>query len=62
MTIHPRHLIVDEASLEIEAAVLDASHKHNLTYVERLSILNQLMASALKYALREERDPDDSKR
>ncbi len=59
MTIHPRDLIVDAARHEIEGACLDAFRKHGLTYAERLTILNGIMASSLKYALRAERHPED---
>lgn len=60
LKMHPRVVLVSKAHNDIEKAVLDAMGNHpDLTYVELLSIFNQISASWIKLAIRAERHPDD---
>jgi hypothetical protein len=59
MKLHPRHSIVTEARHDIAQAVTRAVTKHDITYGELFSILAGEMAGWAKYAIREERHPDD---
>lgn len=59
MKLHPRHTIVRMASHDVEAALWEAIRKHDLTYVETLQVLNSATGGVLRYALRDERHPDD---
>jgi hypothetical protein len=57
--IHPRTRIVQRAELEIGEAVEGVVMKHKLTHTELQQILATVQLHWLKYALREERHPDD---
>lgn len=60
MKLHPRAMLVLQAHNDIDEAVSNAMKKHpDMTYFELLQILNQISASWLKYAIRDERHPDD---
>jgi hypothetical protein len=60
MKLHPRVMPWQRARNDIDAAVSEAMKKHpDLTYIELLQIFNEITASWLKYALRDERHPDD---
>jgi hypothetical protein len=60
MKLHPRYSQVASAETDVTGVVLDALKRHpDLTYLELLRIMNNVMATWLKYALREERHPDD---
>jgi hypothetical protein len=64
MKLHERTMKVQAAHCVINSAITDAVVKihatdPDLTYIELLGILNQVSASWLKHALREERHPDD---
>lgn len=59
MKMHPRALIVDRAGVELTEMAMKLRQQHELTYIEYLGILNQEAGRVLKYALREERHPDD---
>lgn len=57
--LHQRVMIVQSAQIDLNAAVLDVVKKYDLTFTELFGILNQAEAHWLKYALRDERHPDD---
>ena len=59
MRLHERTLRVQHAKQAIDRAISDAWGGYALTAVEVVSVLVQLTAEHLKYALREERHPDD---
>jgi hypothetical protein len=59
MKLHPRALIVDRAGIDLSNFALKLRQQHELTYIEYLGILNVEAGRVLKYALREERHPDD---
>jgi hypothetical protein len=59
MKLHERVMIVQGAHNEMAKAVIDVVEKHGLTYLELLACLNDVSASWLKYAIRNERHPDD---
>lgn len=57
--LHPRFQPVAEATRAIGVAVAEAVEKYELTYGEIFSILSQAMAAWAKYAIRQERHPDE---
>lgn len=59
MRQHHRTMLVNDAELQIAKAVHEQVFDKNLTYIELLQILNRIKAGYLKYALREERHPDN---
>ena len=59
MKLHPRVQIVQQAHNELDLAVIDMCKKYELTYAELFSVLNQIEVSWIKYAIRDERHPDD---
>jgi hypothetical protein len=59
MKMHPRARIVDLAGVELSEFAMKLRQRDDLTYIEYLGLLNQEAARVLKYALREERHPDD---
>ena len=60
MKLHPRVMPWQRAHYDIAAAVLEAMRKHpDLTYIELFQIFNEITASWLEYALRDERHPND---
>jgi hypothetical protein len=61
MKIHPRHFPVEKAYLDIDSAVSAAMAKHpDLTYLELLSIFNRIMASWIKWGIKDERKEDEN--
>jgi hypothetical protein len=60
MKLHERVMPAQKAHNDISGAVLEAIGKHpNLTYLEVISILNQIQMSWLKHAIQQERHPND---
>ena len=60
MKLHPRVQIVQRAHNAIDAAVSGAMKEFpDLTYMELMSVLNQIQASWIKWGIRDERHPDD---
>lgn len=57
--IHPRVRPVQEARLQIDAAVSKAIEEYELTYAELWAIFLDLQSGWVKYAIREERHPED---
>lgn len=60
--VHPRVMVVQKARNDLSGAALDIQARYELTTAEYLAILTELMQSALKYALRAERHPDEPDR
>lgn len=58
--LHPRHRIVAEARHELGMTVAKFVKEHDLTYGELFSILAVEMSTWAKYAIRDERHPEDS--
>lgn len=56
--IHPRTLKVQGAQVAISLAITRIADEHDLTIIELLGILNEIVARWLKYALRAERHPN----
>lgn len=56
--IHPRVIVVRQASIEIAQAVTNAMQKHELTYAEAFSILGEQISGLAKFAIRQERHGD----
>jgi len=60
ITIHPRTRLVTGAEIELSQFTCDWLQKHELTYLEALRCFVAVMQqSLLKYAIRQERHPDD---
>lgn len=59
MKIHPRTMLADKIGCDIRTAFWNAVPPDALTYLELLRVINDLEASVLKMALREERHPDN---
>lgn len=59
MRLHHRVMSMQTAHNEISKAVVCAIEKYDLTYWEVLSCLNQVQAAWIKWAIRDERHPDD---
>ncbi len=59
MQIHERYFKVKEAKGEIEKSFLYIAEKFQLTPVEELQILNEIMNTSLKWCLRQERHPNN---
>jgi hypothetical protein len=57
--LHPRTLPVQAARIAIEEATLGLAEKRGLTWIELARCLGEIQQTALKYALRAERHPDD---
>lgn len=57
--IHPRERVVAVARGEISLAVSEVVSRHDLTYAEVFSILGGEIQGFAKYAIRDERHPDD---
>lgn len=63
MKLHPRYFKVAGIETEINMAIHDVVKRHqDLTYLELLRILNNVIAGYIKYALREERHPGEDKK
>ena len=63
MRLHPRHMIVNDASREFEGFVIDVLiKKHGLTYGEIFSLLGEQVARSAKYLIRQERHGDEDKK
>lgn len=59
MRQHERTKNANLARIEIEIAVSAVIKKYDLTYIELMQALTVTMTGWLKYALRDERHPDD---
>lgn len=59
MKLHPRYQIVTAARHQIGDAVREAIKTHDLTYAELFSVLADVQHTWAKYAIRDERHPDD---
>jgi hypothetical protein len=59
MRMHPRTRIVGRADIQIATAIDKAVSEHDLTCTELMQILASAQLRWLKYALREERHPDN---
>ena len=59
MKLHPRTLIVQKAGTEMHKAILDIVVKYDLSFIEEVGALAQIIAQASKYALRQERHPEE---
>ncbi len=57
--IHPRTKKVSKAKTEMHAGLMDVMEKHDLTFIETTQCLIDLIASLAKYALRNERHPNN---
>lgn len=57
--MHQRTMLAKRAEMDLSIAVNDVVRKYDLTYIELFQILTTITQSWLKYALREERHPDD---
>lgn len=55
MKLHKREKITIEAENELRGIILNWGDTYKLTLVETLQILNSIVSTKLKYALREER-------
>jgi hypothetical protein len=60
MADRERIMIVQRAGVELSDFAMKLREQHGLSYLEYLSILNQEAARVLKFALRDERKPDDA--
>jgi hypothetical protein len=59
MPLHPRTMVVNQAKAEIGMAISNIVIEHKLTYAELFGILGGEISGVAKFALREERHPDD---
>jgi len=59
MKLHARVMIVQKAHCDLAKVVLDLVEKHDLTYLELIACLNNVMASWIKDAVRDERHPNN---
>jgi len=60
MKLHPRVMPCQAARADMQKAVCDVVNKHkDLTHLELISILNEVTAGWIGYAIRDERHPDD---
>jgi hypothetical protein len=57
--LHERTMKVQTAQNELEALISKFVKKNDLTMVETLQVLTSYIQTELKYALREERHPED---
>lgn len=60
--VHLRTMVVQEARNKLSSAALAIQQEYDLTTCEYLIILNELVASELRFALRTERHPDEPDR
>lgn len=59
--LHPRTNLVQRAKVAVQTAVLEMPLYRELTTCEQLIVLNEMIATTLKYALRSERHPGEDK-
>jgi hypothetical protein len=59
MKLHPRTMPVQKARNELDAMVWNWMKAYDVTYVEAVRCLLEVMQTITKYQLREERHPDD---
>lgn len=59
MRLHERFMLVKKAENELSGLVLDWITRHDLTYWEAVGALLSEAQNLKKYALREERHPDE---
>lgn len=57
--LHARTMMVAEAKIEIEMAILKIERKYSLTFAEINGIFLELALNNNKYAIRHERHPDE---
>ena len=58
MELHPRVSVVSGAEADIRDAVLLASDKYSLTFIELMGILASIISSEARFELRAERHPE----
>ncbi len=58
MKLHPRTMIVQTASGEIQQAIAIITQKHDLSAIEVICICARFLAEYTKYPLRAERHPN----
>jgi hypothetical protein len=61
MRRHEREVIVSNAKMDIDSAILAIEGKYELTFGELVSILGLYLATSAKYQIRIERHGDASK-
>lgn len=59
MKIHPRYFVVSKAGIELSEFLINLQQKHELTYGETFKLLGEIIQREAKYAIREERHPDN---
>ena len=59
MERHPKAIKVNQANLKISQVVCDVADEYDLTALEIIGILLEIAQTHKKYALREERHPND---
>lgn len=57
--VRPRTFFVQEARNKLSSFVLGLQGNYGLTDLEVLGILNEIAATTIRFALREERHPDE---
>jgi predicted transcriptional regulator len=56
--LHPRHGLVERASIDLQESVVGVVQRHSLTHAELQNILIRVMASWNKWAVRDEREEE----
>lgn len=59
MSLHPRYFNVNEAKYKVLEAILKIEQEYELTYGEIFGILGDTVSDYAKYAIRDERHPND---
>lgn len=59
MLLHERFKKVEKAKLELRKTFWEELEKHDLTYMEAVLCLSDILQSIVKYGLRSERHPDE---
>jgi hypothetical protein len=59
LKLHPRTLMVQKAGNEMAEAVIAIVAKYDLTFIEEVGCLTGIIQQSGKFALRQERHPDD---
>ncbi len=59
MPLHPRTKLVEAAQNDIRLFILEVQSKRGLTFHEILKILGEEITNVSKYAIRDERHPDN---
>ncbi len=55
MKLHQRSFIVQQASIDVNKAVVEVVQKHNLTFAELVHVLASCLQSWARFEVREER-------